>query len=379
MRRTYLLMWGCVLVFMIGWAGAFAGGILPDRVNKVTIIGRFNEQAPAFLLVFSAQPLSDGQGNLLTSITEAELAKVRENKEHVCLEVLGKQPSRTGQLDYSFGTGEDADRLWNDGKGFQWKDWEKSSPDVWDNLCILSPSKAGSRNRCVITDVVIVKSGKTLFDSKARASYPNKKPMDASMQPLDLTPQQARLPVLNLAERMAKFRRDHYELGNSRILELAYADLGQTEKRKYANRGTNWCSEFSSYLYRANGIMAPDPNRGDVHWKNMREFFEKNGQVYPLREVAGWSNDKKLTTIKPGSFVSIVLGESTHSIIFTTWVVEPGKPITRWVGVSGNNKGMVWPHSPMTLPTAEDLKGRSVEALEDYDQKAYIAVPSHLK
>lgn len=203
--------------------------------------------------------------------------------------------------------------------------------------------------------------------------------MDASFKPFEVSPQRGRYPILNLAGRMEQFRRGYCELGNNRILNLAYADLGQTEKRKYASRGTNWCSEFCSYIYRQNGIMTPDPNRSDVHWKNMRAFFEKNGRVFPLREVAGWSDEKKLSTIKPGSFVSILIGDSTHSIIFTTWVVEPGQPITRYVGVSGNNKGMVWPHAPLKLPTPEELKAMTVAELREYDQKVYFGVPNGSK
>ena len=36
---------------------------------------------------------------------------------------------------------------------------------------------------------------------------------------------------------------------------------------------------------------------------------------------------------------------------------------------------MVWPHAPLTLPAAEELRGKTDEELSDYDQKAYVAVP----
>jgi hypothetical protein len=108
----------------------------------------------------------------------------------------------------------------------------------------------------------------------------------------------------------------------------------------------------------------------------MREFFERNGQVYSAREVAGWSDEKKIATIKPGSFVSILVGNSTHSIIFNTWVTGRGQPISTYTGVSGNNRGMVWPHSPLKLPTPEALAGKTPEQLRDFDQKVYFAVPA---
>jgi hypothetical protein len=122
--------------------------------------------------------------------------------------------------------------------------------------------------------------------------------------------------------------------------------------------------------------MTPDPNKSDVHWRSMREFFEQHGRVYPAREVATWSEERKRAIIKPGSFVSILIGDSTHSIIFTGWVNEQGQPISRYTGISGNNKGMVWPHSPLKLPTPESTAALSLEALRDFDQKVYFAVPS---
>ena len=61
----------------------------------------------------------------------------------------------------------------------------------------------------------------------------------------------------------------------------------------------------------------------------------------------------------PGSFVSILIGDSTHSLIFTTWVLpDRGQPITKYAAISGNNKGMVWSHDPLSLPTAQQFEGR---------------------
>ena len=122
--------------------------------------------------------------------------------------------------------------------------------------------------------------------------------------------------------------------------------------------------------------MTPDPNRVGVYWKNMREFFERNGKVYTAREVSSWSNQKKISLIKPGSFVSILVGNSTHSIMFTTWVMESDKPITKYVGISGNNKKMVWAHRPLALPTNVQLGKMTAEKLREYDQKVFFGVPA---
>lgn len=358
--------------------GARAGGILPDRDNRILIRGQFSDPSPSLLLLFSAAPLRGADGRPVTRFSAAQLSQLKTGNEVLALRVYGKPATRPGQFEYSFGSGNDGRMPWNAGPDFRWADWERLSPDIWDNVCIVPLPASGSTvpSSVVITDLALFKGGKVLYDSRPRRSYPNGRPIDVSLPPTSLTPQPGWFPVLNLSGRMEHFRREYYELGASRILRLAYADLGQTEKRKYATRGTAWCSEFSSYVYRQCGIMTPDPNRSDVHWKSMREFFERNGQVYPAREVASWPDERKRALIRPGSFVSILLGKSTHSIIFTNWVVpRAGGPITTYVGVSGNNRGMVWPHAPMKLPTAEALRGMSPEQLRDYDQKVYFAVP----
>jgi hypothetical protein len=364
-----------ILVMGLGVIGAIApargAGLLADKENKVVIAGTFAQQEPALMLIFSAQPPVDAKGQLVTSMSEAEIRGLKKTNEQVAMRVQRKVAAG-GELEFAFGTADDGSMPWNDGREFDWKDWEKYSPDIWDNLSVLAAP--GERGQMLVNDVTIHRGGKVLFDSRARASYPNKRPVDAALKALDLAPRQGNHPVVNLGKRMQQFRREYYELGDNPILNLAYCDLAQTDKRKYANRGNNWCTEFTCYIYRQNGIMTPDPNRGDVHWKNMRAFFEQSGQVYPAREVAKWPDEKKRGTIKPGSFVSILIGDSTHSIIFTTWVSERGR-MTRWVGVSGNNKAMVWPHAPMKLPSAEDLAGKSPQELAEFDQKVYFAVP----
>jgi hypothetical protein len=363
------------LVLGLGAPG-YGAGLVPDRYNQVILEGKFADAAPSFLLIFSAAPLADARGRPVTTMSLEEIRGFENRPDVVAIKVYGKPQSKPGRMDVFFGPKEDGDRPWNDGKDFAWEDWAKHSADVWDNLCVVaSPPASGRGAFTVITDVTVRRGGKKLYDSRVRETYPNKRPMNASFKAFSGAPKNGRFPVLNLAEEMARFRREHYELGTNEVLALAYSDLAQTDKRKYARRGTNWCSEFATACYREAGIMTPDPNAGDVHWKNMRAFFEKNGKVYPAREVAGWSDREKLERIKPGSFVSILIGESTHSLIFTTWVQERGKPVTRYAAVSGNNKAMVWPHDPLALPTAESLHGKSAAELAEYDAMVYFGVP----
>lgn len=354
-------------------SGLVAGGIIPDRDNLIRIEGEFSQSAPAFLVIFSANPLRAGAG-LLQALSPGDLMKLKTSDAMVVLKLHGKPASSPGRFEYFFGTKRDADRSWNSGAQFRWQQWENVSPDVWDNITLAAAPESSSA-RMLISHVTVRKGGQLLFNSRATATYPNKGRMSASFAAVNLAHAPGRAPLLNLASHMERFRRDYYELGQNPVLLSAYADLGQTEKRKYANRGKNWCSEFATYLYRGNNLATPDPNLRDVTWKNMRDYFQQNGRVYSAREVAAWPDAKKLALIKPGSFVSILVGDSTHSILFTTWVRDARKPITRYVGISGNNRGMVWSHAPLKLPSLEDLKNRSPEELRDFDQKVYFGVP----
>lgn len=377
----YVVRFLFVLVGLQVASPALGGGIIPDRINQIIIQGRFPTPTPGFLVVFSSNRVTDERGRLLTAVPVASLANVKNSQDHVAIKLYGKPASQPGRFDYFFGTLHDAERPWNNGDDFRWEDWEKCSPDIWDYICILAlpPEGRARAPMGIITDVTIRKGGKILFDSRARESYPNKRLINVALKPFNITPQRGRHPVLNLADHMARFRTEYYELGSNPILQLAYSDLGQTEKAKYVNRGKNWCSEFTSYVYRQNNIMTPDPNSSDVHWQNMREFFEKHGEVYTLREVAGWSNQKKIAAIKPGAFVSILIGDNTHSLIFTTWIAAGRNPITQYAALSGNNKGMVWSHAPMKLPTADQFQGMTPEQLSEYDQKVFFGVPASNK
>ena len=352
-----------------------AGGLIPDRINQILVQGRFDQPEQPFLVVFSKDPLANRTGRLIESATGAQLSRLDTNDDRVVLKLYGKPATRKGRYDFFFGTLHDANRPWNDGTDFHWEDWENHSPDVWDHVAICA--LPGRQTRvATISSVTIRRGGKVLFDSSATKSYTNKRPIRVALRPFTLRPRNGKYPVLNLSDEMASFGTRFYELGENPILQLAYSDLGQTEKSKYANRGRNWCSEFTSWIYRENDIETPDPNAGDVHFVNMAESLSKVGTVYPMREVLSWSDDEKRKKIKPGSFVSILNGQFTHSLIFTTWVTpEDGQPITHYAGISGNNKAMVWAHSPLKLPDPEIFESMSQEELADYDRKVYFGVP----
>lgn len=380
MYGFFLRLAGSWLVLSLLASESLAGGLLPDRANKVLIEGQFSNPEQGFLLIFSAKPLCDERDRPVTSMSEKELKALVNGSELVVVKVHGKKPTKPGQFEFSFGTGDDQDQPWNNGRELAWESWAEASSDIWDNLCIVAPlPKAAKNSFAAITNVAIIKGDKLLYDSRKRESYPNKKPISVSFARFNAAPKQGNFPVLNLSGPMTKFRREFYEIGDNPYLNTAYADLGQTEKRKYANRGNSWCSEFASWVYRDNGLMTPDPNRSDVHFRSMREFFAQHGHVYPMREVATWSDKEKLARIKPGSFVSILNGDATHSIIFTAWVQNGRGPITTYTGISGNNKGMVWPHAPLKLPTAESWQGMSAAEQSQYDEKVYFAVPGDVK
>jgi hypothetical protein len=370
-----MLFASAAMIWLLSALPATAGGILPDRINQLLIQGRFDQSQPELLVIFSAEPLANSAGRPVTSLSSRELSQLETTRDRVVLRLYGKPLSKGTRLDYFFGTLHDADQPWNNGDDFRWQDWEQHSPDIWDHIAIALPP-GSSAQMATITSVTIRRGGKMLLDSRATESYPNDRPIQVSLRPTVLRPRDGRQPILNLSDDMARFRTAYYELGDCEILQAAYADLGQTERRKYANRGNNWCSEFSSYVFRSTGHPTPDPNAGDVHFRNMGEFFGREGDMYPMREVLNWSDAEKRDRITPGSFVSILIDDSPHSLIFTTWVdPEPGERLTRYAAISGNNKGMVWAHDPLSLPAEATFEGMTMEQLATYDERVYFGVP----
>ncbi len=73
--RKLLSILLATLVGLLAASTALADGIIPDRNNQVIIQGQFSDPAPKFLLIFSAKPLRNSHGRLLTSLLCDDLAK----------------------------------------------------------------------------------------------------------------------------------------------------------------------------------------------------------------------------------------------------------------------------------------------------------------
>lgn len=370
----YFLTLGMLFSILSSISLVKAGALLPDYKTHVGIEGVFSEPQPAFLLIFSASPLLDAQRHPVANIAPSAALKFPARRDYVGVKVSGKA-AVAGRFDYYFGPGEDVDQPWNNGSEFKWQSWDSLPPDIWDNVSIVCLPTATGKVEGMIQSVQIRRNGQLLFDSKAAKSYPNKKPLAVAFPPFSVAPVSGQLPVLNLGQLMKQFCDSYYEVGGNPVLSTAYSDLGQTDKTKYAKRGENWCSEFASWVFRQSGIRTPDPNAADVHFQNMHQFFERSGAVYPASEVATWSSQKKIDTIVPGSYVSILIGDSTHTIIFNGWIGDASGEITHYAGISGNNRGMVWSHAPLPLPKPEDLKGKTKKEQADFDQKVFFGVP----
>ncbi len=351
-----------------------ASGILPETVNQIMIYTKVNDREPVFYAIFSAKPF----GMSLKRAQLHGLVTKRDRRDMLALKLYGKPVEKGDRVSYFFGTAYDGKMPWNSGEDFDWKSWSDYSPDIWDNIAIAYEPPADKRTtaRVRLQHVVVRRGGKLLLDSRRVESYPNKKRISIKLPRTDLFPSKLTHPLLDLGPVMASFRSVYYEINGS-ILQTAYADLGQTDKSKYANRGNAWCSEFASHVFRANRLRTPDPNSSDVYWKNLRESFEAHGKVHTLREVASWPDSKKLQLIKPGSMVSFFTneGKTTHTALFTTWIRERGQPITTYTGISGCNKGMVWAHAPLALPERDWSKGKTPGQIADYDSKCFFGVP----
>ena len=352
----------------------YSGTLLPQRVNQVTIVTQSEITAtPTFYVLFSARPLG-------TSISQSDLSRYlhqQTKQEVLALKFYGKKINEKGRVSYFLGDRFDAKKTWNNGTHFHWQDWSKFAPDIWDNIAIAyEPAKQDS-TEVVITNVVIRRGGQLLLDTRKTNSYPNRNKISINLPKLNLYPNKSSYPLLPLGELMSKFRSYYYEL-NGDILQTAYNDLGQTDKDKYAKRGKNWCSEFAAFVLRKNNIDAPDPNKSDVHWRRFYEYFTKNGQVYPCREVNNWPDEKKQRLIIPGTIVSLVTNncKSTHTAIFTRWISDNHGKISNYTAISGNNKGMVWFHRKLKILNEECLPSNNRESLDNFDKKCFFGVPS---
>lgn len=352
----------------------------PNRINQLIVQGRFADEEPKLVAIFSTEPLADSRGRLSEYLTLRQLKTLHRSPTHVVLGLHSKKPTASGRCDYFFGTRYDPQMPWNDGREFAWQSWSRYPPDIWDNVAVgVLPSSSKTADEiATITNVTFRINSQLLFDSRKNQSFPNRHSVDFSLVPKPLMKKRGGVSLINLSSTMKKFRNSYYELNDNTLLLAAYSDLGQGDRVKYANRGVNWCSEFCSYLYRSHGIPSPDPNKADVNWLVMRKFFLRTGTIYPAREVSSWSDKKKIETIPPGSFVTIPTADwkNTHSVLFTKWVSDGKNPISKFTAVSGNNAGVVCAHSPIGLPTSEFIQTIPKADLDDFDERIYFAVPN---
>ncbi|MBN1589122.1 MAG: hypothetical protein JW888_06385 [Pirellulales bacterium] len=375
----------CALPVIVLFAFATQGhgsGLLPKREHQVTIWAQSAEPEPSFLLIFSTKPLLDSRDRLRTMIKTTDLLRLEASVECVPIRVYGKRATKRGQYDYYFGPGKDADMPWNNGEDFRWQDWENFSPDAWDCLAITTPpsKKRSDRASCEIHNVLIKRNGQLLYDSRARASRPRQMPIDVSFAPTAVQSRGFAHPVLNLAEHMVQFRNDYYELRGNPILTRVFVDLGQSGFRKYvgpkAADDCQWCSEFVAHVFRQCGLTAPSPEKGKLGYGAIKKFCQRNGAVYPAREVASWPDEKKKRLIPPGSYISVVGNTGlTHSLLFMDWIEEPGKPITQYTAVSGNRRKMVWMDWALKLPDEDKLEKLDPAKIADLDNRAIFGVP----
>ncbi|WP_319548556.1 hypothetical protein [Desulfogranum marinum] len=353
---------------------AYSSSILPQRVNQIIIVTHAKiTTTPTFYIIFSAKPLG-------ASISQSELSRYlhqQTNPEVLALKFSGKAINKNGRVEYFLGDRFDSQKPWNDGTHFHWQDWGKFAPDIWDNIAIAyEPAKQDS-SEVVIANVAVRRGGQLLLDTRRKYSYPSKNRIATNLPNINLYPKKGIYPLLPLRDVMKQFREGYYELSGD-ILKTAYNDLGQTDKDKYAKRGKNWCSEFAAFVLRENNLDAPDPNKSDVHWRNLYEYFKKNGQIYSCREVDNWPDEKKKRLITPGTIVSMLTNNcnSTHTAIFTQWIPKNEGEISKYTAISGNNKGMVWFHRELSILNEECVQSNNRKILDNFDKKCFFGAHS---
>lgn len=376
--------WSFFAIMLVATCTAQAKGLDPERNNQITICTASLLDRPSFTLLFTEKPIAETVILNKGRITRRQLAQLANSHEAVVLVVGGKEAERGRPCyDFSFGQGPDSDQPWNNGTAFRWQGWERYSDEVWDNLAIadgpLVAERLGGRP-ITVTEVVIKRGGMRLFDSRKRRSQPNEIPISVEVPNSPIVGGPEDSTVLDLSPAMERFKRLYYELDLHPVLLTAYADLGQTDNGKYLPVAASWCSEFVAYVYRASGISAPDPKRGDVNWRRLKGFYRRHGRVYGLREVLGWSQQEREARIKPGSLVSMVTAHGTaHTMLLTQW--RHGDAGGSFTAISGNNRGMVWHHPSIALPelfTNEKLMRMSRRELARYEERSFVAVPAGL-
>jgi hypothetical protein len=313
----------------------------------------------SFYIIFSSKPLVGSNGKLKENISIAELQNYERNgNEDLLVLNLRSDKTKKGWCDIYFGGKNDPDKTYA-------SKWMKYSDEIWDNVSIAYEKD----KKFNIVDVIIIRGGRTLFDSTKKKSYPNNNPVDFSILEQNSQKTDRGLNFLNLSLKMEKFRKDYYELKGDFLYE-AYSDLGQTNGLKFSKVDKSWCSEFPAYIYRENGFYLPNPYISGVWAGSLRSYFLKQGKVFTFRELSIMSDADKIKNILPGSIIC----REGHTYLFTTWVLNE-KPMNRYTAISGNNRGMVWAHTIHDLNNENFYKNKTEKEHADLDQKDFFAVP----
>lgn len=371
----------CCIMLLLASSNSYAKGLLPDRNNQITICTDSPVDRPYFTLIFTSQPLAQTISLNQGRITQEQLSQLGKAKESVVVVVGGKKPDKAPSCyDFFFGNERDGNQPWNNGVDFHWQSWTDHSDEVWDNLAIAAGVSGGDalpQVTITVNNVIVKRGGMLLFDSRKTRSIPNNNPIAVGIAPSRIGKDQDLFAVVDLGEAMKKFKRLYYELDNTLVLLTAYDDLGQTDNSKYLPVSRGWCSEFASHVYRASGFAAPDPKRGEITWRVIKDHFAKHGKIYGLHEVSRWTQQEREARIKPGSLVSIVTTSGTaHILLLTQWIQSDDNGA--FTAISGNNHGMVWTHPSISLKKLlkdEDLKGMSRIELNRYHDRSFIAIP----
>nr|MBL0721895.1 hypothetical protein [Sulfurovaceae bacterium] len=323
---------------------------MPDKNNQIIIYLNNDIKAPVFYVIFSKEKFPKN------IIDEKELIRVKNSnqKDILVIKLHSKKAVKQHKYHYFFGNRqEDKDRSWNNGVDFSWKDWKKYDADIWDNIAVVYiPQNEVKYKSTYLTNIVIRRGNFTLLDTRKKTSLVLKRKISFKVQQVDDVLPENLYYIYHFGNMIRRFKEEFYET-KSPIIKLAISDLGQTDKTKYVSRGKNWCSEYAAYLYNKNGIIAPNPNTKDLHFKNLKEFYKINGKVYSYFDVNSWSDLQKQSTIKTGTLVSFCTNncENAHTVIFKSWLKNRENKITHFSAVSGNNQGMVYFHRKILLNT----------------------------
>ena len=372
----------CFLLLLLLAGNSYAKGLIPERNNQITICTDSPAGKPSFSLLFSSKPLAQTLRQPDGRISTTALQQTGTDRQSLLLVVGGKEAGQGHPCyDFFFGPGPDGNQPWNNGTAFHWRDWQRYSDELWDNVVVAAGETGQGVARlrpATVTQVALRRGGRLLFDSRMTHSVPNNNEITVRIPPVRLDADQESAAVVDLGAAMPRFKQLYYELGESRVLQNAYGDLGQTDGSKYTpTAGSSWCSEFAAYTYRQSGINAPDPVGGRLNWRVLKTHFRQQGTVYELHDVARWSQQEREARIKPGSLVSMVTsGGSAHLMLLTAWL--HGDEAGRFTAISGNNHDMVWHHASLSVSQFvqdEERRGRS-RGVSGVDERYFFAVPA---